>query len=704
MNKDLKKTIILSVIIFLFIGFIGMALITPPRDLKVLGPADDDIAVSFSSKDISTASGCLIDGNKISLEREDPYIAFENLEKTTNIVAIRFAKPLTSSISARMFYLAHEVYSEADSVVAYGHPGTDFIVFVLPTADYTALRFDFYNEIEIKGLELHSGGLKEVPFSFPLSAKKVVLVLFAGLFAAALFFVLDRKFKVTANIFNKKPSFKGAVIYALAFVACAAFSVFVEYILGKFSGANSAGVTFNIHRLSYIFGVLAVIALLAINFKLIAEKVEIFVFGVIIILGLVTIGTSCFAHESWDIDSHFKWVVNASYLGQNYVTESDAKFYYVDPSSVPKENAKDNIADIITLNDNSKYLNSINNDSTIASHVPSGVFLAVGRFLGLPYYYRVSFAKFANVLLYALLCFFAVKKIKSGKMILSIIALFPTNIFLASNFAYDTWVVGFVFLGMAYFVAEMQEPDKPVSIKDTVIMCSSFLIACLPKEIYILFLLIPFFMPTKKIEKKKLYYAICTLAIIVLAVLLGVRTLGLARGGGDFRGGENVNTLGQIKFILGNPVKFAKIFFNFYKDYISTDNMYKSISNFAYLGFGKYTNVFILLLAVATVSDKNEYDLRVKNPLFRVYGVVMYLVSAAMVIGALYVSFNEIGSTTILGCQARYITPLLYPSIALLVTKVDNKINRTAYNLVMLLPCVVVNFVDIALVQLSRWA
>ncbi len=60
------------------------------------------------------------------------------------------------------------------------------------------------------------------------------------------------------------------------------------------------------------------------------------------------------------------------------------------------------------------------------------------------------------LLTYALTVYFAIRKLKSGKMIMSVIALFPTNIVLASNYSYDPWVTGFSLLGTAYFVSEMQ--------------------------------------------------------------------------------------------------------------------------------------------------------------------------------------------------------------------------------------------------------
>lgn len=113
-----------------------------------------------------------------------------------------------------------------------------------------------------------------------------------------------------------------------------------------------------------------------------------------------------------------------------------------------------------------------------------------------------KFGQIPIVLVYSLCCYFAMKRLHSGKMILAVVAMFPTSLFIASNYSYDTWVIGFVMIGMAYFVGNCQE-EGVVSTKDTVIMVIAFAIAIIPKQIYLAFLIIPFLMKRNKIENKK---------------------------------------------------------------------------------------------------------------------------------------------------------------------------------------------------------
>ena len=61
------------------------------------------------------------------------------------------------------------------------------------------------------------------------------------------------------------------------------------------------------------------------------------------------------------------------------------------------------------------------------------------------------------VLVYSLCCSFSMKRLHSGKMILAVVAMFPTSLFIASNYSYDTWVIGFVMIGMAYLWATVRK-------------------------------------------------------------------------------------------------------------------------------------------------------------------------------------------------------------------------------------------------------
>ena len=118
------------------------------------------------------------------------------------------------------------------------------------------------------------------------------------------------------------------------------------------------------------------------------------------------------------------------------------------------------------------------------------------------FYWRLTLGRVPNLLLYAFAIYLGMKKLKSGKMILAVLAFMPTNLFIATNYSYDYLVNSLSMLGIAYFVSEMQQPDKPISLKDNVVMCGSIALACVPKQIYAPLLLVPFFLRKNNFEKK----------------------------------------------------------------------------------------------------------------------------------------------------------------------------------------------------------
>lgn len=99
------------------------------------------------------------------------------------------------------------------------------------------------------------------------------------------------------------------------------------------------------------------------------------------------------------------------------------------------------------------------------AYLPEAVGLVIGRGIGLPYIMTYKFGKMVNVFLLAILVFFAMKKLKYGKIIILLIALIPTNIFLAGNYTYDTWLTGWAMLGLSTFLENCRKKKRRLKEK-----------------------------------------------------------------------------------------------------------------------------------------------------------------------------------------------------------------------------------------------
>ena len=532
---------------------------------------------------------------------------------------------------------------------------------------------------------------------FVLCAVVVVLL-------TAAFTFLDCKFdyigKFFAFIHQKR---KRLLMLACLLAISAAASAVIEILLSRFVfGPMSTGGYFNKYRYFFIVAAVFVILYVIIRVKRNDLQIENAFAVIAVAVGSVMILSAPFAHVCWDADSHMKFDVRQSNIGA-YCTQAEHDVIYVTGDYLLHNENENNASYFEEIkdkyNDNDKYIAGQLKRNFMLSHLPSSVTMSVCKFLNVPFSARVNCGKFANLICYVLICFFALKKLKSGKMIMFIIALFPTSLFLAANLSYDWWVTAFIFLGMAYFLSEYQQPDKPLTVMDSIIMCGSFVLACLPKEVYFPLLLLPFLLKKNSYTEKhshKKHILICIASVVVVLLAFAVELYKAIIAGGDMRGGADVSTMGQIKFILSNPLEYTGILLKFLEQYVSFSTAKQYVTFMAYLGQGSGWTTLLCMLIAATITDKNEYDLRSSNVLIRTTSIGLFFVGLCMVATSMYVHFTPVGLQTINGCQPRYIIPLLFPFLSVIGSaKIDIHFNKLVYNTAFISAVSLILFIDV---------
>ena len=81
-------------------------------------------------------------------------------------------------------------------------------------------------------------------------------------------------------------------------------------------------------------------------------------------------------------------------------------------------------------------------------------------------------------------------------------------------------------------------------------------------------------------------------------------------GTGDTRGGEDVNSIEQIKYILSNPGEYTGTLLNFLKEYLDLDYAEEFITSMAYMGYGMGTTITLMLMAVLMYIDRDEKKIK----------------------------------------------------------------------------------------------
>lgn len=476
----------------------------------------------------------------------------------------------------------------------------------------------------------------------------------------------------------------------VAFFLCIALvgmglSWVATYIVSRFMLQTE----YNLHLFYTIVAVGAIVLFAIFMWKNAAQKPESIFVVIALILGIFCIGvTPDRVGVSWDDEIHYARTLEVSNFLNGIMYEADEKNIreYVD--NIYARTGYDRQSD-------HRYREELENvyeakewnahefsDYAVysVSYIPSAIGIILARGLGLSYIGVFNMGRFFNLIMYVLLIYLAIKRIKYGKILIATIGLIPTSIFMAASYSYDPWVTGFTILGFAYFFAELQD-DKPLENKNILIMIGAITLGCFPKATYFPMLFPLLFIPKKKFNSSKqrgFYYlmVVGAGAILVSTYLLPMLINGA--GTGDFRGGPDVNSTEQIRFILNNPLEYAKILLKFDLDYVALANSGSMLQKFAYVGNGYLYSTVGLTLVVMAFLDRGENE---KNYI-RIKGAGLLGCTAAIIVSttALYVSFTAVASGTVAGMQGRYIVPTIYPALySLGIGGITHKINKNAF-------------------------
>ncbi|MBQ6843147.1 MAG: DUF2142 domain-containing protein [Agathobacter sp.] len=665
----MRKNIALAVIAFIISFTCLFGMIYTPQTIKEYVHNDADIMMELTAKDVSETNAVKVtQKGKYKIKDVDPYMVFHLEASDVKTISIEL-KEMEEDCIVNLYVDDGTGWREEHKYVGIVQAGKTHAHFKLEGENIVGLRFDIDKNVTFKNIQLHSEMPTYTETKYPLHVGSVLCALVASALVAVAAFFANKQWKIVDCCIKflkekKKGILKGLVVLGgTALIAIPCEFVIARFILNMFS----RGAAFNWNRYMYIVCFLFVIAFLIMMKDHIEHNLEAVILGLILIIGCTMVVSQPMAHSGWDVDSHYRFAHSSSYLGEAYMTLADQSFMTAAYESLAKPNGVANLGNIRYMNMASEYVIATYDTNISLPHLPAGIAIAVVRLLGGSFHATFLAGEFVNLFIYAFLTYFAIKKLKSGKMIMAVFALFPTNLVIATNYSYDYWVTGFTMLGVAYFIGECQDREHQISIKDTIIMCGSLALACLPKQIYVPIMLLPFFMPKEKIKNKKIYYGICIAGFLLLFSSLLTRTSTEAAAGGDTRGsGSAVSVVDQLYYILENPFSFWMVLVTHLRNYLSLGWLYQGITNYANLGVTTWgSNIFILVLVYVVLTDKNEYDKYSSHWLVKAYTMAMYLGMAVLVSVSFYLVFTPVGANYIAGCQMRYMFSAMIPFLML---------------------------------------
>ena len=444
---------------------------------------------------------------------------------------------------------------------------------------------------------------------------------------------------------------------------------------------------FNTYTETEIVAISLVLYVCAMNFNKIKERFAGMVAVIILIIGVCNVFTMPLAsYVSLDDETHYQNSVYMSHIFDGCITEAD--IYIYNRIVTPRYEEEKIIYDKAHLEELYQQ-GAVNTDAVsqmnvykLISYIPEAIGMFVARGMGMSFDSVFYAGKIGILLMYVILIYFAMKRLRSGKAIVAVIAMLPTNLFLTTSYSYDAWLTSFLILAISYITGVIQDSAQGVKISwiDKVVILGAFVIGCAPKAVYFPLMLLILLIPDVAYKDKKEKWQFLALSVICMLVILATFMLPFlvkGPGTGDDRGGSAVNSLGQVKYILLNPLRYADTLYRHFCVYLSPENQRGTIGIYGYLGNTQHFVTLMITMIVTAFVDRNESDKCLRTRAAKICAVVATLGALVLVSTALYISFTAVGASTIAGCQYRYIVPCLFPGLYYLLNfKMENKMNK----------------------------
>ena len=321
---------------------------------------------------------------------------------------------------------------------------------------------------------------------------------------------------------------------------------------------------------------------------------------------------------------------------------------------------------------------------TSLGYLPSAIGLWTGRLLHLPFSVTLILGRVANLIAYCAICFCAIRISPVKKVLFVVIALIPESIFLASNYSYDPWLTGMILLGIAILFREMWGSDKLLDFSQIAMAALVLFLGLGVKAVYFPIIGLFFLMPPSKFsdgaQRRRYYLFVVLFGLFVLASFALPFLFNVGNGAevGDLRGGSEVSSSEQLKFILEYAGIllgfFVSTFFNpsYSSGYLLSFSYLSDSSpvSIPFLSFGSpLVNLVpvLFLIGIALFDNEDGDAWRHAGKGSTAWAAVIYLGTYILVATALYISFTPVGYETVNGCQLRYQLPILAPMLAVLL-------------------------------------
>lgn len=299
-------------------------------------------------------------------------------------------------------------------------------------------------------------------------------------------------------------------------------------------------------------------------------------------------------------------------------------------------------------------------------YAPQAVGIGIGRIFNASPIIIMWLGRLANLLMWLIMIFTAIKIVPAGKWVVAILALNPMSVFISSSLSADVVITGLAFVFVSLVLRQVFSPREKISYKEGVILSVTLVALSLTKPVNILFGMLLFVIPWTKFVslRKYLIYVSLSLAAGFMAFIVwnsltyeGTQALAQIQ-----RPGMGINPQHQLIGIVQEPIKFVS---NVVKNYVLVQPGYSGdavLSSF----FGYFGWLDVVLPTWATLlyicglfliflhQDESNFRINISRRLL--FTAAIIALSFANVF-AMYLMYTPVGAAHISGVQGRYFIP-----------------------------------------------
>ncbi len=298
-----------------------------------------------------------------------------------------------------------------------------------------------------------------------------------------------------------------------------------------------------------------------------------------------------------------------------------------------------------------------------AGYIPQSMGVYVAKILNLSPLIMLYFGRLFNLIMYAILGYYAIKVIPVLKLAVFLILLMPMNLSLAASLSTDAVLisVSLIFIGL---ILKCSVNNEKISIKNLLLLALLSTVLALIKHHFLLLPLL-FLIPPKRFCGK--YWQ--KISVIILPAIFACIIWSKAVAGLYVPLREGADMYAQLSFILHNPLEFIAVLFKT----ILIKTFRIIVTMIGVLGW-QDTRLDILtyllyplaiIYAVLNTSDRQIILSKFQILLLSSTLTVSYL----LIVTYMYLSWSLVGSGIVMGLNGKYFVTLLLPFLILLAAK-----------------------------------